>query len=109
MAKQTFESAMKRLEQIVQDLESGDLSLEKTIGKFEEGVKLSRFCTEKLDETEKRINILLQDRSGNLHEEPFAAGDEQGEFDAQDEPNGEDRSVGPGNPEAGGDVGDQVR
>ena len=71
MAKQTFEKAMKQLEQIVQDLETGDLSLEKAIKKFEEGVQLSKFCSEQLDETEKKITILLQDQAGNVSENPF--------------------------------------
>ncbi len=81
MTKQTFEGAMKRLEQIVQDLESGDLSLEKTIKKFEEGVQLSKICSEKLDETEKKINILLQDKEGNLFERPFSSENEYSESD----------------------------
>jgi len=71
MAKQTFEQAMKKLEQIVQELEFGDQPLEKTLKRFEEGVKLSKFCSEKLDETEKKVTILLQDQKGNLFEEPF--------------------------------------
>ena len=54
--KQTFEKAMKQLEQIVQELESSDLPLEKAIIKFEEGIRLSRFCSEKLDETEKNAD-----------------------------------------------------
>jgi exodeoxyribonuclease VII small subunit len=70
MAKQTFEEAMKQLEEIVQELESGDLPLEKAILKYEEGVRLSRFCSEKLDETEKRITI-LQNQEGNVLEKPF--------------------------------------
>jgi len=53
MAKQTFENAMKRLENIVQDLESGDLSLDEALKKFQEGMKLSKFCSDKLDESEK--------------------------------------------------------
>ena len=81
MAKQSFEKAMKKLEQIVQELESGDLPLEKAIHKFEEGVKLSRFCSDTLDETEKRITVLLQDSSGKVLEEPFLAADD-GEEDA---------------------------
>ena len=72
MAKKTFELAMKQLEQIVQDLESGDLPLEKGIKKFEEGIQLSKFCSEKLDETEKRITILMQDPEGQVSEGPFA-------------------------------------
>ena len=72
MAKQSFESAMKQLEQIAQDLESGELSLELAMKKFEEGIQLSRFCSKKLDETERRIAILLQDSDGSVQEVPFA-------------------------------------
>jgi exodeoxyribonuclease VII small subunit len=74
MAKKTFEQAIKQLEQIVQDLESGDMPLEKAIKKFEEGIQLSKFCTEKLDETEKRIAILIKDSNGKVSEMPFEAG-----------------------------------
>ena len=73
MAKKTFEQAMKQLEQIVQDLESGDIPLEKAIKKFEEGVELSKFCSKKLDESEKRITILSQDATGNVSDTPFIA------------------------------------
>ena len=72
MAKKTFEQAMKQLEQIVQDLESGDMPLEKAIKTFEDGIQLSKFCSEKLDETEKRITILIQDSDGKLSEAPFS-------------------------------------
>jgi len=72
MAKKTFEQAMNQLEQIVQDLESGDMPLEKAIKKFEEGIELSRYCTEKLDESEKRITILMKDAAGNVSDMPFA-------------------------------------
>ncbi len=51
---------MQQLEQIVAELEAGDLPLDKAIEKFEEGVKLSKFCSTKLDESEKRISILLK-------------------------------------------------
>jgi exodeoxyribonuclease VII small subunit len=71
MAKQTFEKAMKKLELIVQQLESGEQSLEEAVKNFEEGVKLSKFCSEKLDETEKKITILLKDQKGNVFEKPF--------------------------------------
>jgi exodeoxyribonuclease VII small subunit len=72
MAKQTFEKAISLLEQIVQDLETGDLPLEEALKKFEEGVKLSKTCSRKLDETEKRIIILMENNSGKLSEKPFA-------------------------------------
>nr|MBL0716861.1 exodeoxyribonuclease VII small subunit [Desulfobacterales bacterium] len=58
MAKQTFEQAISKLEQIVKDMETGDLPLEQTLKKFEEGVKLSKFCSIRLDETEKKITVL---------------------------------------------------
>lgn len=76
MPKTTFEQSMKKLEQIVQELESGDLPLEEAMQKFEEGIKLSRLCSEKLDETEKKITLLLQDQKGNVSEKPFFSEDE---------------------------------
>ncbi|MCG2757596.1 MAG: exodeoxyribonuclease VII small subunit [Desulfobacteraceae bacterium] len=71
MAKMTFEKSLKQLEQIVQELESGNLPLENAMKKFEEGVKLSKYCSEKLDETEKKISVLLRDNKGDITEEPF--------------------------------------
>ena len=76
MPKTTFEQSMKKLEQIVQKLESGDLPLEEAMQKFEEGIKLSRLCSEKLDETEKKVTLLLQDQKGNVSEKPFISEDE---------------------------------
>ena len=71
MAKKTFEQAMKQLEQIVQQLEAGEMPLEKALQLFEEGVKLSRYCAEKLDGTEKKVTLLLKDSSGGAFEKPF--------------------------------------
>ena len=77
MAKKTFEMAMKQLEQIVQDLETGDMPLEKAIKKFEEGMKVSKYCSEKLDESEKRITLLMRDSDGkNASEVHFVVDDE---------------------------------
>ncbi|MFC1516649.1 exodeoxyribonuclease VII small subunit [Thermodesulfobacteriota bacterium] len=76
MAKLSFEKSMKKLEQIVHELESGDQPLEKALKKFEEGIQLSKRCSEMLEETEKRITILLQDQEGNLLEKPFMSDDE---------------------------------
>jgi exodeoxyribonuclease VII small subunit len=73
MAKKTFEQSMKQLERIVQELEDGDLPLEKAIQKFEEGIRLSKQCTEMLDNTEKKISILLKDQNGNTFEKPFSS------------------------------------
>ena len=71
MAQKTFEQSIKLLERIVQELEDGDLPLEKAIKKFEEGIKLTKLCSEKLDETEKKISILLKDSEGQMTEKPF--------------------------------------
>ena len=76
MAQKTFEQSMKQLERIVQELEGGDLPLESAIKKFEEGMKLTKFCSEKLDETEKKVSILLKNAEGRISEEPFSAEDD---------------------------------
>jgi exodeoxyribonuclease VII small subunit len=71
MVQKTFEQSLKQLERIVQELEDGDLPLEKAIKKFEEGVELTKFCSQKLDETEKKISILLKNAEGQIAEKPF--------------------------------------
>lgn len=71
MAKQNFEKAIKELEEIIQELENGELPLEKAMKKFEEGVQLSKFCTETLDEAERKITVLLQDQGETVSEQPF--------------------------------------
>lgn len=70
-AEQTFETALDQLEKIVQGLEGGNLPLEEAIKQFEQGIKLSKFCSEKLDETEKKVTILLQDQNGEVSEKSF--------------------------------------
>lgn len=66
-----FEDALGRLEQIVDQLESGDLALESSLKMFEEGVALARRCAKYLEEAEKRIELLTKDESGLLKAEPF--------------------------------------
>lgn len=75
MAKKSFEQSMKQLEQIVVELESGDLPLEQAIRKFEEGMELSKFCSQKLEETERRITLLVRDGTGQTVEKPFPSED----------------------------------
>ncbi len=70
MAKKTFEDALKKLDEITHDLESGDLSLEASLKKFEEGIQLARFCNSKLDECQQRVSLLLE-KNGSLTESPF--------------------------------------
>ncbi|MDX9746481.1 MAG: exodeoxyribonuclease VII small subunit [Syntrophales bacterium] len=64
MGKDTFENNMTRLEEIVKKLESGELSLEDSLKAFEEGIKLSRLCTKKLNESERKVEILLKQEEG---------------------------------------------
>jgi exodeoxyribonuclease VII small subunit len=61
-----FEAALQRLEQIVQQLEKGDLPLEQSLVLYEEGIKLSRLCHAKLEEAEGRIETLMKDARGDL-------------------------------------------
>ena len=60
----TFEASLEALEQIVRELEQGDLPLEKSLELFEQGIRLSRECQERLSQAERRIEILLKDNQG---------------------------------------------
>ena len=60
----TFETSLEALEQIVRQLEDGDLPLEKSLELFEQGIRLSRECQERLSQAERRIEILLRDNQG---------------------------------------------
>ncbi len=66
-----FEEAMARLEQIVRSLEAGNLSLDASLRAFEEGTGLLRYCARRLEETERRIEVLMQDEAGGLRAQPF--------------------------------------
>jgi exodeoxyribonuclease VII small subunit len=70
MEKTNFEDLMKKLELIANELEKGDLTLEESITKFEEGMKLSKKCNEIIENAEKKITILLQ-KDGEISEENF--------------------------------------
>ena len=76
MAEQKFEDAFQKLESIVKKLEDGNLSMEESLKAFEEGVRLSRFCSKKLDEAEKKVEILLKESDGRLVPKPFTIEDE---------------------------------
>ena len=66
-----FESALQLLEDIVARLEAGDLPLDRALELFEEGVKLSRYCSSKLDEAERKVEILVKDADGGMEPAPF--------------------------------------
>jgi exodeoxyribonuclease VII small subunit len=78
----TFESAIQRLEKIVADMEEAELPLEDVLKRYEEGTRLVRFCSQKLDEAEKKIEVLSKKTDGSVALEPFEA--ERGESDAEE-------------------------
>ncbi len=71
MAEIKFERALARLEEIVQKLEQGDLPLEQSLKLFEEGIRLSRICNSRLEEAERKVEVLLKDKAGNMIAKPF--------------------------------------
>ena len=71
MAEIKFEDALKKLEDIVEELESGDVPLDKSLAKYEEGVKLVRLCQKKLEQAKKKIEILVKGKDGKIKIEPF--------------------------------------
>ena len=67
----SFESSLEELERIVRELEQGELPLERSLELFEQGVKLSRQCQERLSQAERRIEILMRDNHGRPAVRPF--------------------------------------
>ena len=72
MSKENFEESMKTLETIVTELENGNLNLDESVKKFEEGMKIAKQCNTILENAEKKITILLE-KDGELKEEDFDA------------------------------------
>ncbi len=79
-----FEEALERLETVVQEMESGDLALEEILKKYEEGNRLIQLCAAKLNEAEKRIEILMKEKNGSLSLNPLPL-DEKAEEDPSDD------------------------
>jgi exodeoxyribonuclease VII small subunit len=71
-----FEDAMARLETIVSELERGDLPLDESLRIFEEGIKLSKTCLKMLDDAERKVEILIQDRDGKMRLRAYNAAGE---------------------------------
>ena len=71
MAGKKFEDAMERLEEIIKDLEQGELPLEDSLKAFEEGMQLLKFCSNKLEEAEKKVTMLVQEGEGKHTQIPF--------------------------------------
>jgi len=80
--EEKFESALEDLEQVVEQLESGDLALEDSLAAFEKGVGLVKFCNQKLNDVEKKVELLIKDKEGKLQLKAFE--------DSSEDENGED-------------------
>ena len=89
---QTFEASLASLERVVRELERGEQPLEKSLELFEQGVKLSRECQERLNEAERRIEVLLQDGDGRTFASALGA-DERARAGLIDEESDDDESV----------------
>jgi len=76
MGEIKFEKAIQRLEKIVDDLEKGEMDIDKSLEVFEEGIKMSRVCSKKLNEAEAKIEKLTKDQKGELVTELFPVEDE---------------------------------
>ena len=70
MAKRTFENALTKLDRITAELEQGDLGLDNSLKKFDEGVQLVQFCNEKLEEARSQVDLLLK-KNDTLTAVPF--------------------------------------
>lgn len=84
-----FEQALARLEKIVAEMESAELPLDEVVKRYEEGTRLVRFCTQKLEDAERKIEMLAKDKSGAATTKPFESADEpdaprKGQQDAED-------------------------
>ncbi len=71
--KKSFEEQITELEQIINELENGNLNLDDSVAKFEEGMKISKECNKMLESAEKKITILLNNENGEIQEENFTA------------------------------------
>ena len=71
MAEIKFEEALKKLEKIVEDLEQGELSLDEALKKYQEGIELSRICSQRLENAKKKIEVLVKNKKGDLELKPL--------------------------------------
>jgi exodeoxyribonuclease VII small subunit len=85
----SFEASLEALEQIVHELEGGDLPLEKSLELFEDGIRLSRQCQERLNQAERRIEVLLRDNQGR----PVASAFEEAKTISADSPAANDENI----------------
>lgn len=76
MADIKFEDALKKLEKIVEDLEKGDLTLDEALKKYQEGIELSRACSQRLESAKKKIDVLVKNKKGEFELKPFEGTEE---------------------------------
>ncbi|MFW6131510.1 MAG: exodeoxyribonuclease VII small subunit [Candidatus Aminicenantaceae bacterium] len=95
MTELSFEKAMENLENIVEKLEKGGLSLNESLALFEKGVKMAKYLREELTKAEKRVEILLEDEKGEKTQQPFELSDEESKSKGKEKPsdNGEDEDL----------------
>jgi exodeoxyribonuclease VII small subunit len=105
---QSFEKSLTELEQIVDKLEKGGLSLNDSLAFFEKGVKLARFLRDELDRAEKKVEILLKDDKGGMKRAPVKLGEEgledegsPAEDDEDDEDGDENKDADPSDKKGG--------
>ncbi len=81
----TFEDSLKKLEEIAYNLENGDLKLDESIKAFEKGMELSKFCHQKLEEAERKIELLQKSENGSVKKKTVQVDDDSGELNNNDE------------------------
>ena len=94
MAEQKFEDALSKLESIVDQLEAGDLNLDDAIKKYEEGMQLYAFCSKKLAEIKKKVEVLVKEPSGKLVLKDFKTAADAGEKSIDAKPSPKKRPKG---------------
>ena len=85
---ENFEDALSELESVAKELESGELGLDAAIARYEEGITYARFCQKKLEEAERRIEILQKGRDGSAVKSRIGVSEETGEIENDDEVQG---------------------
>ena len=71
MAEMKFEEALKKLEEMVEAIENGELTLDESLSKYEEGIRLSKLCAKKLEDAKKKVEILIKSEDGTYDLKPF--------------------------------------
>ena len=96
MAEMKFEDALSRLEKIVSYLENGSLSLDEALGRYEEGIRLSKTCAKKLEAARRKVEILLKSEDGSVELKEFDEKEAEGEEKPQPEPRKKKAKTGEG-------------